>query len=204
MARPAGSSRGERGVVLLISLVALVVLSLAGIAFMKSIDTGNLVAGNLAFSRAAVAATDAGAEAGRAWIQANAASLQANQPPVANGQAYWAIRQDGFDPRNYNWTAASATVDIATLPLVERNALAGYTVQYVIHRMCRDAGDPVSAQCLYQRNVQQEARGADLGVGGAYQRLDQRTAPQAVPYFRITTRVIGPRNTEVYVQVMSY
>ena len=43
------SRRKQSGVVLFISLIILVAMSLAGIALIRSVDTSNLIAGNLAF-----------------------------------------------------------------------------------------------------------------------------------------------------------
>lgn len=53
----------QRGVVLLIALIALVALTLAGIALVRSVDTGNVIAGNLAFKQAALQVSDTGTEA---------------------------------------------------------------------------------------------------------------------------------------------
>jgi Tfp pilus assembly protein PilX len=39
----------QQGVVLLMALIMLVALTLAGIALVRSVDTTNLIAGNLAF-----------------------------------------------------------------------------------------------------------------------------------------------------------
>jgi Tfp pilus assembly protein PilX len=50
----------QRGVVLLITLIILVAMTLAGIGMMRSVDTGNLIAGNLAFRQASANANDAG------------------------------------------------------------------------------------------------------------------------------------------------
>src|SRR4051794_33864237 len=58
------SSRGiahrrQQGVVLLIALIVLVAMTLAGIGLVRSVDTGNMVAGNLAFKQGATLAGDA-------------------------------------------------------------------------------------------------------------------------------------------------
>jgi len=56
--------RAQRGVVLLITLIILVAMTLAGIGMMRSVDTGSIIAGNLAFRQAAANAGDAGPAAG--------------------------------------------------------------------------------------------------------------------------------------------
>jgi type IV pilus assembly protein PilX len=52
--------RRQRGVVLLIALIVLVVMTLAGIGMMRSVDTGTVVAGNLAFRQSTMQAADLG------------------------------------------------------------------------------------------------------------------------------------------------
>lgn len=196
--------RKQRGVLLIISLIALVALTLAAVAFMRAVDTGNLVAGNLAFNRAAVVAGDVGIEQARTWIATNGGSLQANQPGVAGGNAFWAQWQDGFDPRNYDWTNNAVLVSTAGMTAAQQAALAGYNVSYVVHRMCQTTGDPTTAGCVYQRNVSASTAGCNLGTISGLQTLTCGTLAQSVPYFRITTRIAGPRNTETYLQAMLY
>jgi len=58
------TAQKQRGVVLLIALIILVAMTLAGIGMMRSVDTGNLIAGNLAFRQATMNASDAGTSAG--------------------------------------------------------------------------------------------------------------------------------------------
>jgi Tfp pilus assembly protein PilX len=56
--------RKQHGVVLLIALIVLVAMTMAGIGMMRSVDTGSLIAGNMAFRQAAANANDAGISAG--------------------------------------------------------------------------------------------------------------------------------------------
>lgn len=56
--------RSQRGVVLLIALIILVAMTLAGIGMMSSVDTGSVIAGNMAFRQATLNASDAGTSAG--------------------------------------------------------------------------------------------------------------------------------------------
>ena len=56
--------RSQRGVVLLIALIMLVAMTLAGIGMMRSVDTGSVIAGNMAFKQATLNASDAGTSAG--------------------------------------------------------------------------------------------------------------------------------------------
>lgn len=58
--RRIAAPRKQRGVVLLIALIVLVAMTLAAIGMMRSVDTGNVIAGNLAFQQATSQASDAG------------------------------------------------------------------------------------------------------------------------------------------------
>ncbi len=52
----------QKGVVLLITLIMLVAMTLAAIALMRSVDTSNLVAGNMAFEQSSLNVADLGTE----------------------------------------------------------------------------------------------------------------------------------------------
>ena len=61
-------ARRQHGVVMFISLIILVAMTLAGIALMRSVDTGTIIAGNLAFRQNTTYVGDIGVEAARAWL----------------------------------------------------------------------------------------------------------------------------------------
>ena len=77
--------RGQQGVVLFIALIVLVAMTLAGIGMVRSIDTGNLIAGNLAFKQATLQASDSGIETGYQWLLANTGGTTLNNTDAANG-----------------------------------------------------------------------------------------------------------------------
>lgn len=54
----------QRGVVLLIALIVLVAMTLAGIAMMRSVDTGIIITGNMAFKQTTIHAGDVGIDSG--------------------------------------------------------------------------------------------------------------------------------------------
>lgn len=73
----------QNGVVLFFSLIALVVMSLAAVALIRSVDTNTLISGNLAFKQSATISADAGLETALKWLDTNQAVLDADD--VANG-----------------------------------------------------------------------------------------------------------------------
>ena len=193
--------RAQRGAVLFISLIVLVAMSLAGLAMMRGVDTGALIANNLAFKQGATAAGDAGIEAARTWLMANTgATLYNDQPGVTNGTGYWATWQQGLD---FTGTDADTTnnFDWSTRAVALAADAAGNQVSYVIHRMCDATGNPASINCIRVTDSTGSTAGGSKGAAafGTY----AITSPSQA-FFRVTVRVIGPRNTTSYVQAVLY
>lgn len=190
------SRRRQRGVILFIALIVLVAMSLAGIALIRSVDTANVIAGNLAFRQGATVAGDWGLEQARAWLLTNATAdptrLYNNQPAVTNGNGYWAswtgnLDFTGSDPAvpDFNWaTAISVGTDAA-----------GNQVSWVIHRLCQTTGDPAAQNC-----IRSSSGGSSSGSKGGvtYGQLNLSQGTQI--FYRVTARIVGPRNTVAYVQ----
>jgi hypothetical protein len=80
--------RGQKGVVLFISLIVLVAMTLAGIAMFRQVGTGVIIAGNLAFRDNASSVSDMGLEAARSWLMASTSlALEADQAPGCGDRA---------------------------------------------------------------------------------------------------------------------
>lgn len=185
---PCRPPRAQRGVVLFIALVVLVAMMLAGIALTRSVSTGVMIAGNLAFQAGATSAADAGIEAARAWLTAQSAeTLRVDQ-----ARGYVANWQTAFDPATFDWSAQSTTVGTDA---------AGNTVQYVIHRLCRNSNE--SANAPGQQCVSLTTTGASGSKAGASYGSVALTGALQV-YYRVTARVSGPRNAVSYVQSIMY
>jgi hypothetical protein len=71
-----GHAAKQRGVVLFFTLIALVVMSLAAVALIRSVDTSTMIAGNLAFRQSGTSSTDTGMEAAIGWLSAAQATMQ--------------------------------------------------------------------------------------------------------------------------------
>lgn len=192
MSRTAFQRGQQRGAVLFIALIVLVAMSLAGIALIRSVDTANLIAGNLAFKQNATHGGDWGVEQGRAWLQSQAATALYNND--GSGR-YYAAMQTGLDFTNtdpskpdFDWT--SSAFDAGPDP-------AGNQVRYVVHRMCDLAGNPGSVNCVRTTTggTSDSTKGGATYGGAALPSTSQI-------YYRITARVTGPRNTVSYVQMM--
>lgn len=192
--RHSAPARRQRGVVLFIALIVLVAMTLAGVALVRSVDTGTVIAGNFAFKQAALQATNAGIEAAfdslpnvlatskEKEINADGASADATRPYV-----YFPLMQR-VDAQGIPVNADGSPLNWINFPTLPIN-VAGNTVRVVIERMCTgDKGvavTDIAGQCMTEQPVESGSKKA----GGV-----KFTAAQRVHY-RVTVRVEGPRNT---------
>ncbi len=191
-----GLRRAQRGVVLFIALIVLVAMSLAGIALLRGVDTGVLMAGNLAFRQGTMHVGDMGLEAARTWLLAQSSTSLYN-PILANAyNADWAenvvlVGTAIGAQTQYDWSTA-ANVTAPAPP-------AGYTVSYVIHRLCAGTGDPSAVTCVKQTGTATSGGGGTKGAA-AFGQIAIQVSTSAL--YRVTVRVVGPRNTTSYVQAV--
>jgi type IV pilus assembly protein PilX len=201
--RPTGR-KSQQGIMLIIAMIALVALTLGGVAFMRSVDSGKLMAGNMAFSRASVAFTDLGMEAARAQLTLIAANAGCG---VALGQCLWSDQAGAAAQANYwaNWQPAfdyqteASWAGALTIP----SPMAGFNVRYIIHRMCQNTGDTVGNNCVLDPLPTAAGGGINKGSVDYGSNLNQGSGGAALPspYYRITVRVDGPRNSLTYAQI---
>jgi Tfp pilus assembly protein PilX len=211
------SGRRDTGISLIVVLVALLIIGFAAVALLRSSDTGTLVAGNVAFKKAALAAGDAGTETAITWLGNNAAGGALFADDAANG--YFATTADACDltgsrtpgdtSDDVKWGAvdpgANCNLDARTL-VNPAGVPAGYTVSYVINRVCNAAGDSNSvfaADGITPMVCSTLGAGASEGStrgGASYGNVPLTGESQT--YYRITTRIDGPRNTVRYVQAL--
>lgn len=178
----------QRGVVLFIALIVLVAMTLAGLGMMRSVDTNNLIAGNLAFKNAATSAGDAAIEAARTWIAAKTpGQLETNQPALG----YFANWDPTFDPSKFDWAGSSQLVGTDT---VQNN-----TIRYVAHRMCNESDKSINAtNCA---KVANSSVGTSKGLPGYGNR---RPKVNSLAFYRITAKIEGPKFTVSYLQAFVY
>lgn len=206
----------QRGASLVVVLVALLLIAFASIALLRSTDTSTLVAGNLGFQKAALASGDAATEAAIAWLgtQAGTGTLNADIP--ASG--YYSTSGYGCDltgnrtPTNatddVNWASASGNANCGqyglTVTPTPAGVAPGYTVAYIINRMCNAAGDPNSTTAadgvtpMSCSHYEGGSTDNSTKSGGYYGNTPLSGTQET--YYRITTRITGPRNTVRYVQ----
>jgi Tfp pilus assembly protein PilX len=193
---------GQGGVVLFVALVALIVMSLAGISLFRSVDSVGLISGNLAYRQAALTVSDVGVEQAIAFLHSvNSVQRHAELSPR---QGYWPTRQVGFNPLTYDWAAAG---NAQTVTVAQGSPNNGDVIRFVIHRLCDNTGEPaaVGTGCS---TAPASASGGSVGGDGASRKIfgygEGTPDPDTTnsPYYRITTRVDGARNSIAYTQVL--
>lgn len=190
--RAGARHRGQRGAVLFLALIVLVVMLLVGVSMIRKAGTGGSISGNLAFKQNATSVADLGVEAARAWISANPTLL--NSDSTANG--YFSSWSANVTPDTFWAGSAPSVVNVTS------DDGTGNAVSYVIHRLCQLPN--VSPDDATQHCVAEPDAGAGATKGGIDYGSAPSSTPTGLPYYRITTRVVGPRNTLSYVQVVMY
>jgi type IV pilus assembly protein PilX len=210
-----GIMKRQRGISLIVVLIGLLVISFAAVSLLRSTDTATLIAGNLGFKKAALAAGDAGTESAIAWLAARAAGTALRSDVTASG--FYATSADACDltgsrtpndtSDDVDWTGAGipANCNMSAFELSPSPAGVppGYTVSYIINRMCNSEGDPAAALApgggaMICSRADISSAGASTQVGPSYSR--RPFAGNSQTYYRITTRITGPRNTVRYGQ----
>lgn len=206
-------SMKQRGVVLFLTLLALLAMSLAAVALIRSVDTSTLIAGNLAFKQAATSAGDSSLETAINWLAAtelanNAKNVlnDATHPFNMTGSTagYYSsldparsLTDPGVTPHfNWNWPGDGS------VPVTDAG---GNKTSYIIQRMCRLNNTVVQTnECLFGGVIKLDGneRGIvyppDICNGPGCPLVGQSTQ------FRITVRTEGPKNSVTYVQAFAY
>ena len=185
--------RAERGVVMWVALVVLIVMTLAGLAMLRQMGGGLSIAGNLTFKQNATSAADLGTEAFRTWLVLPTTAALLNSDVVANG--YFSSWGTTVDPKAFDWNNQSVLVQANTAA----NSL-GNEVRYIAQRLCATAGMSATDPAQKCSDVVNENSGTTKGVIDYVSGAPITTDP--APFYRVTTRVLGPRNTVTYTQVI--
>ncbi len=216
MLKPHIQGQHERGIVLIMALIVLVALTLGALALTRSTYTSNVIAGNLAFQQGATHSADAGIEAAVAWLENNNGKTTTTENDTCNNgtsafacdhvlQGYRAFREDPKDTENWaafwdDTIAANGLARTITTGNAGNVDNAGNTVSYVIQRMCSSSGDAQST--TNDCTVAPTASSSTCSGGSSCdaERVNLDSVSQV--YYRITVKVVGPRNTQSYVQSM--
>jgi Tfp pilus assembly protein PilX len=178
LARP----RSQRGVVMYVAIVVLLVMMVAGVAMIRQMGTGTSIAGNLAFRQNATTVADLGTETALNYL----AGVSGNDDAIPG---YHSNAVGNFDPLALQWDNTDSL-------LVTSDDGTGNEVRYVMHRLCTQANQAVDHSG--QNCVSEPSPSVSHdGPGNLAPLVDP-----PVPYFRVTTRVRGPRDTISYIQTI--
>ena len=189
----------ERGIVVFVALIAVVLMSLAAVGLMRSVHTNTMVVGNLAFRQAAQAMAAAAVEKAVYDMFPPTATIAdlTNHAPARN---YFAVLQPGQDAMGVS-AALQGAVPPAAYPvgaqvIADTLGATAFTARYIIERMCDDdalgkAAAPNDCEMIPPKQAQ--AKEANLKKGIALPKI---------PYYRMTVRVDGPGNSVAYSQAM--
>ncbi|MCW5634249.1 MAG: hypothetical protein KIT17_13030 [Rubrivivax sp.] len=162
---------------ILVVLLLMSVMVLGGMALARMTEIGTLATGNNAAREASLQASEVGINT--AFVATQGLATEENNA----GTWYWATTQaaDANGMPNVAWDAAPEIV------------VGSYSVRYVVERLCNVA--PVTdtlRQCL----VRQVPQVSSSRVG--HEEVD----PPNTRQFRITVRVVGPKDAETWVQTL--
>ena len=195
----------ERGVVLLFCLIILVVLLAGGVAVMRSMDTSLAGAGNLAFKRDLV--NQGELAIAKAMREFNASGALAATGATSNNVAaanYSAVQlatnAQGIPEvllKKTNLSGPDVLGNAFTPTGTPISGSGGSTVRYVIDRMCNATGTFASigkSGCVYSPS-KTETPGGDQS-----QMPTPGPSIPSPPIYRVSVRVDGPRDTQVFLQ----
>jgi type IV pilus assembly protein PilX len=193
----------QKGIVLILALIVLVAMSLAGIGLMRSVMTSNRVASNLAFQQSAALSAGVGLEQAIAWLERANGETNGATPPVPKLNNHVEIiapetvayRANRADPASgQTWEAFWSNQGLAITTLPEDGA--GNVVSFMINRLCLNTGSPTGgADCEASPVLNSATETSSKGTG------IKLTVPSQV-YYRITVRVVGPRNAVAFSQAV--
>ena len=198
----------QRGVVLLFSLIALVVLLIAAVALMRSFNSSLFLSGNIAFKRDLQNQGERAIDTALTQFRAGG-SLDNTGARAANVQAqnYSAVML----PTNAQGIPAALQSDggangfLAVGDVGKDIAVPDQQVQvrYVVDRMCSQPGDEATlgpGVCVLSNNPP-PAGGSASDLQNAARSLNgQKGAASLGVVYRLSVRVRGPRDTQAFFQ----
>ena len=184
--------RAQRGVTLLVALVVLLVMTITGLARVRTSTLGAGVSGSLALKQSATSGADQGLEMGLAGLNALYAQGPTKLEANDTSAGYFASVDPKVVAKDLPWTSS------VLLPAPTDAKLdMGNEVRYLIHRLCTSAGawNATGQSCVLPSGA--GCPGSSESAGSVQVCNDQ-------PMYRITAQVKGPRDTLSYVQMSFY
>ena len=211
----------QQGFVLIVALVIMVIITLSSVAMIASLRGGISASGNIAFRQAATRAADVAVDGAFQWVQtkmAAAGGLDNNLAASAAPRYYATMsaadsdcKKDGvagsFSPQMYRFSDSVVGTDTFPCAALGASSPAGYSLYYVVHRMANATGAcPTPAGCLAPAIAASSSSGAGCSMDPTSASFcgASATTTNTLVYYRITIKVVGPRQNNRYIQAFVY
>ena len=180
----------QQGMVLIVVLVVLVVVLLAGLGAMRSVQTGNALAGNFSFRQIGMAASDRAITDAMSDVANRVAGGGGN---TAEANRYLSVTAPAVNamgvPTAIDWTAVRCNDEKGALIADCAADNGAYRVQYVVERRC--SVNPNLADV------------ADIRARCEYEPQASAGSPETIAVrYRVLVRVRGPRGTESWFEAV--
>jgi hypothetical protein len=201
-------ARGQRGVVLIYALIAMVVIMLASLALIRGVGNSTTLAGSFGMRRDMVNQADRGVACALLELGSATDACTNTVTAVTATLANTALRNSNLLTSNYSATALATAANGIPNVLLETDASfsgAGYNlnldatdptyqvnIRFVIDRLCSTAAAPSPTTCVANN------RTGDKGGTGWL----PKAGTTFQPIYRISVRVTGPKNAVSFVQTM--
>lgn len=188
--------RAQRGISLIITLIAMIAILLIGIAMVRVVDFSALMTRNLAFRESGIHLSDVGLQYGLSALGslttttldgANKASCTANSTTFSN--CYYPVdldtNSDGV-PDNLDWS----TVDAISV-----TNSSGYTVKFIIERLCTGTLGTAVTDKAGKCQFAIPSSGSTSTLGGSRKigsTVFSGLSTSNSIYYRVTSRAEGP------------
>jgi len=182
----------QRGIVVFVALIAVVLMSLAAVGLMRSVHTSTIVVGNLAFRAAAQSVASSAVEkAVYDMFKPGTMATVFNHDLTKN---YYSFVQPGENAMGIPAVLQSKGAYPGSFQLLKDSA--ENEARYVIERMCLPAADGLPAEGRWCEMIPPKQ---GMGLQG---NIQFNIGLDPVPYYRMTVRVDGPNNSVSFAQAM--
>ena len=211
MRRPVMPPR--RGISLIFTLLALVALSLAALALVRSSDTGTLILGNIGFRQEATSNAEQAIDAAVSWLKSST-SLDSD----VSTHGYYASSHDSSETLDVTgWQSTmtgrtivgwdddcSASTGTCLTPYVSQGTSGSgqASQQYIIFRLCNSTGSSSASgnSCLRPAS---DNSGASVQSGSLDYAAYDRLSASSGAYYRIVVRIkSAARDTTSFVEAI--
>jgi Tfp pilus assembly protein PilX len=198
--------QAQRGIVMIFTLIALVLMLIAVTAVVRSVDTSTGIVGNLAFRRdltnraelaiaQAKSALNSGGSVntetsrGADLVSAHYSATRLAAPAGGIGVPAVLVSNSAYDAAGYSCMNGAGTA----LPSCAAAGTDGIVIRWVIDRQCVTGTAAFTTNACGYLSSSKDA-------GGSVHSATRKPTGAARGLFRISVRVTGPRNTEAYIQ----